>query len=97
MHFLMLIVGAVGAIGAFYWHMQQANKAAQAGYDMAKTVANLSRRLSFLRKSGKAGLFCGFKGNLFDQIDIQVGGNSFALIENLASAWQSPYHCQEPC
>lgn len=56
MHFLIALVGLIAAAGAWYWRLQMAAKAGRGALDAAKTVANLPRRLGFLRKTGKRGL-----------------------------------------
>lgn len=55
MHILMMLFGALAAIGVIIWRIQMAAHAARELGDMAKTAANLPRRLAFRRKSGKRG------------------------------------------
>ncbi len=55
MHIVMMIIGALAAVGALIWRIQMAAHAAREVGDLAKTAANLPRRLAFRRKSGKRG------------------------------------------
>lgn len=55
MHILLLVVGFISAIGVWIWRIQAAANAAKQLGDVAKTAANLPRKLAFRRKTGKAG------------------------------------------
>lgn len=55
MHFLFGILGLLAAIGGIIWRIQMASEAARHIGDAAKTAANLPRKLSFRRKTGKSG------------------------------------------
>lgn len=55
MHIVMMIIGALTTIGVIIWRIQMAAHAAREIGDMAKTAANLPRRLAFRRKSGQSG------------------------------------------
>lgn len=55
MHIVMMLIGALAAIGAIIWRIQMAAQAARQMGDVAKTAANLPRRLAFRHKSGKKG------------------------------------------
>ncbi|MEM9422527.1 MAG: TerB family tellurite resistance protein [Pseudomonadota bacterium] len=56
MHIIMILLGVLGAIGFWRFRIGQAARGAEEAIDIAKTVANLPRRLSFSRKAGKTGL-----------------------------------------
>lgn len=56
MHIVLFVLGIVMAIGAWSWRAQMAARGVRGAVDAAKTVANLPRRLSFMRKTGKTGL-----------------------------------------
>lgn len=55
MHILMMILGALAAVGGIIWRIQMAAHAAREVGDMAKTAANLPRLLAFRHRSGKKG------------------------------------------
>lgn len=56
MHIIAILVAIVTAIGVWQWRAQRAAEVAREIEGMAKTAANLPRRLAFKRKSGKRGL-----------------------------------------
>lgn len=55
MHILMMIFGALSAVGFLIWRIQAAATAAREIGDLAKEAANLPRKLAFRRRSGKKG------------------------------------------
>ncbi len=55
MHILMLILGALSAVGVLIWRIQAAASAAREIGDYAKEAANLPRKLAFRRRTGKKG------------------------------------------
>ncbi len=56
MHIVLAILGILGAIAAWRWRVNEAARGAEEVMDLAKTAANLPRRLRFARKAGKNGL-----------------------------------------
>lgn len=55
MHILMMLFGALSALGFLIWRIQAASHAAREIHDFAKGAANLPRKLAFRRRTGKAG------------------------------------------
>ncbi|MEO0466027.1 MAG: hypothetical protein AAF216_05755 [Pseudomonadota bacterium] len=51
-----LLIAIVGGIAAWSWRAQRAAEAARELEGIARTAANLPRKLAFKRKTGKAGL-----------------------------------------
>jgi hypothetical protein len=56
MHILVLLLGLVVGIGAWYWRIKAATTAVREIGDLAKEAANLPRKLRFQRLAGKTGL-----------------------------------------
>jgi len=56
MHILVMILGLVVGIGAWYWRIKATTDAVQEIGDLAKQAANLPRKLRFQRLAGKTGL-----------------------------------------
>ncbi|MEO1101273.1 MAG: hypothetical protein AAFW65_05450 [Pseudomonadota bacterium] len=56
MHILIAIIGIVTAISVWYWRIKMISDAARGGADLAKSAANLPRRLKFKRQAGQGGL-----------------------------------------
>ncbi|MEQ9315618.1 MAG: TerB family tellurite resistance protein [Henriciella sp.] len=56
MHILLAIIGIVTFIAVWYWRIKMISGAARDGYDAAKGVANLPRKLTFQHKARKGGL-----------------------------------------
>lgn len=55
MHIIMMVIGVLAGLGALIWRIQMAAQAAREVGDLAKTAANLPRRLAFRHKTGKRG------------------------------------------
>lgn len=56
MHIVGLIIAIASGIALWTWRAQRAAEAARELEGIAKTAANLPRKLAFKRKTGKAGL-----------------------------------------
>lgn len=56
MHILGIILAIFGAIAVWSWRLQQAKRGAEEAIDLAKTAANLPRRLKFKYQYGKGGV-----------------------------------------
>lgn len=56
MHIVGLIIAIASAIALWTWRAQRAAEAARELEGIAKTAANLPRKLAFKRKTGKGGL-----------------------------------------
>ena len=55
MHILFAIIGIVTALSVWYWRAQAAARAAKDARELAKTAANLPRKLAFQHKAARAG------------------------------------------
>lgn len=56
MHILLGLIGILVAIGVWAWRLQMAKRGLDAAADIAQTVANAPRRLTFKYKAGKGGI-----------------------------------------
>ncbi len=56
MHIILTLIGIISLISVWYWRLQMLSRAAKGGLDVAKTAANLPRRMAFKRQAGKASL-----------------------------------------
>lgn len=56
MHILLALIGIVTFLAVWYWRIKMISGAARGGYDAAKRVANMPRKLNFQHKARKGGL-----------------------------------------